>query len=131
MNNYILHINQTVIKCEGCNLETAITSSGFKVLTLEHETKRKPNGKYWVTAEKDGVKQEFFAYWIEKYGEPEFFTYEIFEDGKLKKTFENQLTDISVFKYLLKAQGQSISYALKYGWNVDVTNQKTGVKTKY
>jgi hypothetical protein len=43
------------------------------------------------------------------------FTFFIYRDEELIKTFENQTTDAQVFGYLLRNQGQSVHWALKHG----------------
>lgn len=60
------------------------------------------------------------------------FTYIIKLDNKEQKRFENQKSDFCVLKYILDHQGQSMSYALKYGgWSVDVINEETKDVCKY
>lgn len=49
-------------------------------------------------------------------------TYNIFQDSKLVKTFENQDGDINVFGWMLRNQSQSIHWALKWGgWKIEYT----------
>ena len=60
---------------------------------------------------------------------PTFCTYNIFQDGELKKTFENQLNDMNVLGYMLRAQSNSMDHALKYeGWKIEIINQETNEK---
>lgn len=42
-------------------------------------------------------------------------TINIYKDGKLIKTFADQQDDIKAFGWLLREQGQSVDYALRYG----------------
>jgi hypothetical protein len=60
------------------------------------------------------------------------FTYRIYQDNKIRKEFENQLTDYNVFSWMLRNQHNSVHYALKYGgWKIEVTNEQTGETKKY
>lgn len=55
------------------------------------------------------------------------YTYKIYQDNQLKKTFENQPNDLCIFGYMLKAQSNSINHALKYeGWKIEIINEGTG-----
>lgn len=55
------------------------------------------------------------------------YTYKIYHDKELKKTFENQPNDICIFGYMLRAQSNSINHALKYeGWKIEIINEGTG-----
>lgn len=59
------------------------------------------------------------------------YTYKIYHDNKLQKTFENQPNDICIFGYMLRAQSNSINHALKYeGWRIEITNEETGETEK-
>lgn len=42
-------------------------------------------------------------------------TINIFKDGELVKSFENQESDVKAFGWMLNNQGQSIDYALRHG----------------
>jgi hypothetical protein len=54
------------------------------------------------------------------------YTYRITLDGIQKAVFSNCKTDFEVFKYLLNSQGNSMSYAIKYGgWKVEEINEQT------
>lgn len=54
------------------------------------------------------------------------YTYKIYHDNELKKTFENQQNDICIFGYMLRAQSNSINHAIKYeGWKVEIINEET------
>ena len=60
------------------------------------------------------------------------YTYKIYQDEKLVKEFNNQSSDSNVFGWLLRNQGQSVSWALKHGgWRVDVINEETNELTPY
>ncbi len=60
------------------------------------------------------------------------YTYRIFQDNKIVKTFTGQTSDFETFKWLLRNQGQSTDYALKYGgYKVEVRDEKTGIITDY
>lgn len=60
------------------------------------------------------------------------FTYKIYHDDKLKKEFKDQETDVNVFGYMLRIQGNSVSHALKYeGWKINVFDQETGKEIQY
>ena len=51
------------------------------------------------------------------------YTYYIYQDKKLIKQFDNQDTDVNVFGWMLRNQGQSIHWALKYGgWHIEYGN---------
>lgn len=55
------------------------------------------------------------------------YTFKIYKDGVLNKEFANKLTEGDAFLYLLKAQDNSVSYALRHGgWKVEEINEKTG-----
>ena len=54
------------------------------------------------------------------------YTFIISHNGEVKKRFENQESDMQAFGYLLRAQGNSTDYALRYGgWKVEQINQDT------
>jgi len=54
------------------------------------------------------------------------FTYNIYHDNKLKKTFEHQPNDLCIFGYMLRVQSNSINHAIKYeGWKVEIINEET------
>lgn len=60
------------------------------------------------------------------------YTYRIFQDNKIVKTFTGQTSDFETFKWLIRNQGQSTDYALKYGgYKVEVRDEKTGITTDY
>lgn len=51
----------------------------------------------------------------------------IYQDGEIKKTFENQNNDSNAFGWMLRNQHNSIDYALRYGgWKVEQINEQTG-----
>ena len=57
------------------------------------------------------------------------FTYNIYQDNKLLKTFENEQTDAKMFGYMLRIQSNSINHAIKYeGYKVEIIDQQTGEK---
>ena len=54
------------------------------------------------------------------------FTYKVYRDNELKKTFEHQTSDLCIFKYMLMAQSNSIHHAIKYeGWKIEIINEET------
>jgi len=54
-------------------------------------------------------------------------TFIIFHNKVEQKRFENQESDICLFKYILNHQSQSVHWAIKYeGWSVEIEN-KDGV----
>jgi hypothetical protein len=54
------------------------------------------------------------------------YTYKIYHNNELKKTFENEKNDFCVFGYMLKAQSNSVSHAIIYeGWKVEIINEDT------
>lgn len=58
------------------------------------------------------------------------YTYIIKQDGIEKKKFTDQGNDQNPFGWLLRNQGQSVNYALKYGgWSVTEIDQETGKET--
>ena len=58
------------------------------------------------------------------------YTFIIKQDGIEKKKFEHEANDYEPFKWLLRNQGQSVSYALKYGgWSVEAIDEDTGEST--
>jgi hypothetical protein len=60
------------------------------------------------------------------------YTFKVYQDNELKATFEHQTNDFEPFKYLLRHQGQSTNYALKYGgWKVEEINEQTNELTKW
>jgi hypothetical protein len=43
----------------------------------------------------------------------------VYEDQKLKATFEGEKADFEAFKYILNHQSQSVSWALRHGgWEI-------------
>lgn len=53
-------------------------------------------------------------------------TYIIYQDKKEVKRFENQTSDFPTLKYIQSHQGQSLSWALRYGgWAVQEIDEKT------
>lgn len=57
------------------------------------------------------------------------YTYNIYQDNELKKTFENEPDDSKMFGYMLRSQGNSINYAIKYGgYKIEIINQTTNEK---
>lgn len=62
----------------------------------------------------------------------ETFTIIISKDGEVKKTFTGEKNDFAAFAWLLRNQGQSTSWAVKYGgWKVEIINEQTGEKDYY
>jgi hypothetical protein len=60
---------------------------------------------------------------------PTFYTYKIYQNNELKKTFEDQVNDLKVLGYMLSAQSNSMDHALKYeGWKIEIINQETNEK---
>ncbi len=60
------------------------------------------------------------------------YNYYIFQDGILKATFLNQNNDTTIFGWLLRNQGQSTSYAFKYGgWSVECYDNKKEITLNY
>ena len=60
------------------------------------------------------------------------YTYIIFLDKKPVKILNDQKSDINVLKYMLSAQGNSMSYAFKWGgYSCTVTDQKTKKVSDY
>jgi hypothetical protein len=54
------------------------------------------------------------------------YTFRISLDGIQKAVFNNCTNDFQVCKYLLNAQGNSMSHAIKYeGWKVEEINEQT------
>jgi len=54
------------------------------------------------------------------------YTYIIYSDKKEIKRFEDQNSDINIFKFMLNCQGNSMDYAFKYGgYSATVTDQDT------
>lgn len=54
-------------------------------------------------------------------------TIKVLKSDKVIKEFTNQKNDFVGFKYLLRHQSQSISYAVKHeGWNVIGICEQTG-----
>lgn len=50
---------------------------------------------------------------------------EIYHDGELKQTYENQLSDTAALGYLHRHQSNSSEWAIKYeGWRVKVTSEQ-------
>jgi hypothetical protein len=59
-------------------------------------------------------------------------TINIYKDNTLLKTFDNQESDINAFGWLLRNQGQSVDYALRYGgYKVELIDETTGEKEYY
>lgn len=59
------------------------------------------------------------------------YTYKIYRDNELLKTFENQQNDICIFGYMLRIQSNSINHALKYeGYKIEITDEETGKTEK-
>jgi len=59
------------------------------------------------------------------------YTFIIYHDNEIKKTFENQPNDLCIFGYMLRAQSNSINHALKYeGWKIEIINEETGETEK-
>jgi len=55
------------------------------------------------------------------------YTFKIYQDNELRKEFNAQTNDFEPFKYLLRSQGQSTDWALRYGgWKVEQINEQTG-----
>jgi hypothetical protein len=64
--------------------------------------------------------------------ETETYKYIVYQDGKEKKVFENQTSDICIFIYMHRVQGQSIHWATKYGgWKIECFNEQTGEQVEY
>ena len=58
------------------------------------------------------------------------YTYRISLDGIQKAVFNNCKNDFEVCKYLLNAQGNSMSYAINFaGWKVEEINEQTFERT--
>lgn len=56
----------------------------------------------------------------------ETYTYILSYEGEEKYKFENQENDQKAFAQLLRSQGNSVDYALRYGgWKVEVINEQT------
>lgn len=56
----------------------------------------------------------------------ETFTFKIYKDGNVVKEFTKQVGDFEPFKWLLRNQGQSTNYALKYGgYKVEEINEQS------
>ena len=54
------------------------------------------------------------------------YTFKIYQNGKLKKEFNEQESDQKAFAYLLRSQGQSTDWALRFGgWKVEQINEQT------
>lgn len=54
------------------------------------------------------------------------YTFKIYRDNEIQTELNNQETDFKAFKYLLTHQGQSTSWALKWGgWKVEQINEET------
>jgi len=54
------------------------------------------------------------------------YTFKIYQDNELKKEFNEQESDQKAFAYLLRSQGQSTDWALRYGnWKVEQINEQT------
>lgn len=52
-------------------------------------------------------------------------TFIIYKDKVEQKRFENQESDLLLFQYMLKNQGQSIHWAIKYeGWSIEMENEE-------
>lgn len=61
---------------------------------------------------------------------PQTITYVIYQDNEEKQKFERQISDSKPFGWLLRNQGQSVNYALKYGgWKVKEINDTTKEET--
>ena len=57
---------------------------------------------------------------------PNTYTFKIYQDNELKKEFNEQESDQKAFAYLLRSQGQSTDWALRYGgWKVEQINEQT------
>lgn len=55
------------------------------------------------------------------------YTFIISHNGEVKKRFENQESDMQAFKFLLRSQSQSTSWALRHGgWKVEQIDEETG-----
>lgn len=58
-------------------------------------------------------------------------TIKIYRDNELLKEFKNQESDGEAFGWMLRNQGNSIDYALRFGgYKVEVIDDKTG-KVEY
>ena len=54
------------------------------------------------------------------------YTFKIYQYNELKKEFNEQESDQKAFAYLLRSQGQSTDWALRYGnWKVEQINEQT------
>ena len=46
-------------------------------------------------------------------------TFKVFREGEIKKTLENQDSDLNLLGFMLRSQSQSMSWAVKYeGWKI-------------
>jgi hypothetical protein len=92
---------------------------------IESESVEDPSGNVVLWIER--LLYEYAALFEEK-----LYTFKYYKDGELKHTDVNQKSDICVFKYMHKAQSQSIDWATKHGgWKIECINQTTNQLIKY
>lgn len=56
---------------------------------------------------------------------------DIYQDGKLLKTFTGPDCETSAFGYVLRVQPQSVDYALRYGGYRVISTDETGKETAW
>tara|TARA_R110002033_G_scaffold75410_1_gene126955 strand:- start:374 stop:571 length:198 start_codon:yes stop_codon:yes gene_type:complete len=63
MSTYTINGTKVI---EGYSLVAALENDGFTRITAKHDSPRKLNGKYRVTATKDSIYRRFTIVWNEK-----------------------------------------------------------------